>query len=235
MYWLREQNLCGCKNHFIDSKIDIETNKGHVYRVVGILSSINSLGHISLAWIGGPVPKYMRIFQYIYRLISSSESTDPDAAQKNLTHLNFQHPKTADPRVYIFQFISLYKKKTLQSRMLINTFEWVLKVNEFLSSRWDSPSIKLQAHFTFPFKFPIKGASPPKRRRASLWNASTLMRNELTLRKGRRRPALAWCDGLHPRGPSDTYSNCWVLTPTPADEQPARFWPCGVCESMGSW
>lgn len=22
---------------------------------------------------------------------------------------------------------------------------------------------------------------------------------------------------------SDTYSNCWVLTPTPTDEQPARF------------
>lgn len=101
---------------------------------------------------------------------------------KNLIEINFKKKrkkkeevplklpksKTADLKVYIFQFISLWKKKTLQSRMLINTFESLLKVNEFSSSLWDSPSIKLQAHFAFPFKSPIKGASPPMQRRASL-------------------------------------------------------------------
>lgn len=67
-----------------------------------------------------------------------------------------------------FFYPSIYgKKEILQSQMLINTFESVLKVNEFLSSLWDSPSIKLQAHFIFPFKSPIKGTSPPMQRKSS--------------------------------------------------------------------
>lgn len=36
---------------------------------------------------------------------------------------------------------SIHRKKNSHPQMLINTFELVLKVNEFLSSLWDFPSI----------------------------------------------------------------------------------------------
>lgn len=153
----------------------------------------------------------------------------------NRSHWSLQHtpPKKADPKIYTF-YPSVYEKKDiLQSQMLINTFESVLKVNEFLSSLWDSPSIKLQAHFIFPFKSPIKGTSPPMQRKSSALKCLHFDKKWINaLEKKQQR--FAGRDGLLPR-PSDTYSNCWVLTPTPADEQPERFWPCGVCESMGSW
>lgn len=161
------------------------------------------------------------------------KSTFPNRPHWSLQHLKKKKKKMQTLNFFFF-YPSVYEKKEiLQSQMLINTFESVLKVNEFLSSLWDSPSIKLQAHFIFPFKSPIKGTSPPMQRKSSTLKCLHFDKKWINaLEKKPRR--IAGRDGLLPR-PSDTYSNCWVLTPTPADEQPERFWPCGVCESMGSW
>lgn len=84
------------------------------------------------------------------------------------------------------------KKKTSQPQMLINTFESVLKVNEFLSSLWDFLSINYKL-ILFSLSNSHKGCFPSNAAKALLWNAFTLIRNELTLW---RKAVIAGCDGL---------------------------------------
>lgn len=90
----------------------------------------------------------------------------------------------------IFQLST--EKKSLP-QMLINTFELVLKVNEFLSSRWDFPSINYKL-ILFSLSNSHKGYFPCNA--AMLYFEMPSLWKEMNIRFRKKATVISGCDGL---------------------------------------